>query len=1333
MPGQAAVGIEVNLQGLDQTLQQIGTLHQALGMFGGLAVNPFNPALTTGRVAQGSFAGDNPGSFAASPGSGGGAPNYYPTPSQQGATPAFPTSVQQLDIQQVGTLNVQTAAVVNVYGAGSGIGTGPAAGVSGGNAPGSAPAAPQAAGTAPPGILPTAPPPATQNAPATPLGGAPPTLPPTLPGGGSGGGSGGGGGPAPGDPGFADHFLSQHLSRFPGMQGFGAAQVAGVTSAFQTYQAGALAGGASGANALGQGLGAAGGAISQAMGPLGWAALAGYGLHLGGQIGQASMTETYNRRSRYAEESQADMLGPLAGIPLLGIPFDIVRKDLQGRAEARHLTAGLQGQVGDLAGGELAAIAGRSTPGLEVGGASFGWGEMYLPGFGDNRRFRHMRGNEALENLGRFAGLSGFGSDVNRMYEMGRSLEDRFQGDPGRIKAAFGNVSGAYGAALGDAQLARIVAGGEQGGFLGRNSFLALAGHSVIDGDLSGTEAIIRGGRDAGELSEADASRLRGRTLDMMSARQHTALAGQDTAFAGLGTQRAGATRRGYLAENQANELQEAAVRREMAAKERELSLAEKTLADDPGNLENIRRVQGLKLERDQLHLQADAMPYGRIDRQLQGEMTLAGVSSALGAAGRSVAGGTGQLEADGAFALQRSGTQGQLAALQNARKQAQAAGVGADVLANYDSQIAGLQAQLTLSPVEQLNFNFGQASALGGAQTAAGQTALGYQTTIRSSGAELDFSGIRQGQATRRDAARVRLQEAQRLGLGPVAIAQAEAELKAAETEQATQPFNEIEGRYQADSRNAGFTVQSGQSLLGIAGRHEIFGGELSQKAQATLVSGLNAALDAALKNYQEVMAQPHTAGQSGEAQAKVDAARAAIDAATMNYAAQVAQSAFQVAGHTGAMASAGVAAATAGGFAPSGIQQQAVAQGLDAQILQAQKNAAETTDPNERMKWEQTAAQLQAQKAALPLRQIEERLAPGMRTSQAEQGIVGAEVGIARQNGQGSAETRDLELSGIKAAEDEAVLAERRVTERRDLARQGKIDPSLVKEAEAQAAQARSKATGMRTAFGQIDLPLEMRERKEQTGYELNVLQNTPGASGNIRGLLQSQMSQLEEEAAYLQNELQTRGPDLTEEGRHQIRQRLRQVGTEQQAAHQQLSHGWENRLISTVMNAPGSMSLEGRGLSMRDAVLRGVSNPHMGMNGGQLPFFLRQGSLDYMPQTGMPGVTGFLGGERGDRTRVPGRGNAGVDLDLGGGPGNPTRTPPRGGPERAYTQGGGAGATGSTVVTIEVVVKDTAGNILGRGSANGNAGGVTRGVSQGGLEDLLSHMGITVATQE
>lgn len=1414
MPQEARVGIKFESIGVSDVLQQIGSLAEALGQAGRVVVNPYNPALSMsgapGTMGTVQMAGE-PGTFssggypAGMPGYGTG-PGYVPA-AGPGYQMAGGMGSASITVGKVDVINVQSASVVNIYGGGGGGGGAVpgGGGFIGGGGPGYGPSPGGGGIVTPYGITPNIardqsyaeydrsqvaewfnpqwqPKSARTGSsfaapwqhlddfilpPAQRVGPDPMSTPSRM---------------------ASDAGLQRYYDQFA--SGQTDAHFAGTSNdpGWQQQQYSQwVAGGGKGSfsDFLNTGkMGGGGGGFAGAMGrgAIGLAAASMFADYLSQAATGRALSEQQQAAAplEYAQSfvSQIPLLG---GVAAKFFQPEINRLKLEGDIADR-------GQLG----ARTTGAAGMSEADYEhfaQGSSRNFWRTPFLqwdrwegkyqynigPFSNDPRRdegFSYIPSGDANELVG-LAGYGQIGMTTQRQKDwLGEEIDDpNMRPEVRKARARLINEVRQMAISSSPELASQLIGGGNIRGTA--PELLAIA---QMQGDFGGVQTVAGAYDTKYDIDFYRQSAANTRILET----QHT-LAQQGTAMAGINTQLTSVTQQGGYAVASAIGGEAAALDVEISAKAAQLATAEQQNAQAPTQLGQTI-VNQKRIELLQLQAQRAAKPMYQIDARFQADTAVAGADTTRGQSGLQLASTMGLLpgtETATAFAQINAGDTAKLRALEKRLQDTKAAfpNAGAAVLEPIEAAIEQQRNVISGRPFQIIDDTYRRRRGMGDAQVGQGETAFGLlrDTYSTDTGAiHSAFARIGQGLEGRLAASRERLAGLRRQGLGDdnTEVQQTLGQIAQDEASHTMNPAREREGTYQNLNTAGEFLVQGGRAALGRAFRTEGFGGA-SERAQGVIMSGLNEQLEAALRNLQDTLRAPHTVGQERRDRGRVEQAQAAIQEGLQSYIQAAAQDLFGRVGQAGTLAGIGISGLGGAGFAPGPGMQEQRRQGIESQAQQAEENARNSKDPAMKRQWEQQAAQLRAQLMSLPLQEIEENLSPGFRTAGAQQGIASAEVQIARQYGAGSADTRSMEIQGVQAAEREAELAGQRVSERRKLYQEGKIDKSMVDEAEAQESASKLKATQLRTGLGQVNLPLAMREQREVTEYSLNVLKNTPGAYGNVRGLLQSQMGQLENEAEYIRTEMRERPG--TPEAQHQMRQRLRDIGLQQHNTFQELSHGWELQTMSSMINTPGTFNMEGRGFAFRDAIMRGIRNPHFGMRGGELPTFLReanlQGGISLPPgvrnadsdHVGTPwggdvtpagfgrfgragrfgdghddwhdgGGSGWGGRPRASFPTRPGAtAGSGVTHSL---PGRESGMPSGGimmlpGRGDLPDERGGGGGGGQSSVSIEVIIKNEKGDVLGRGRP-GAAGFVTEGVMGGGLEDALTILGIGVVQQ-
>jgi hypothetical protein len=199
-------------------------------------------------------------------------------------------------------------------------------------------------------------------------------------------------------------------------------------------------------------------------------------------------------------------------------------------------------------------------------------------------------------------------------------------------------------------------------------------------------------------------------------------------------------------------------------------------------------------------------------------------------------------------------------------------------------------------------------------------------------------------------------------------------------------------------------------------------------------------------------------------------------------------------------------------------------------------------------------------------------------------------------------------------KHSEDQAQVSiqEQRVAYLRSQGRD-ENSPELL-QAKSQLMSARRNLYEGANAYASAPLSVGVRERMAQAQYEVTLLNSLPGMYGSRRGAMSDQMNSLGEAMREVQSQMNQRmaAGDMSEEERFIYNNRLREMGAQRMGLFSEMSLGWQNRLASTVINAPGNFSMLLPGLANRAAVGMGVRNPLFGSTIGEVPDLLAHAGL-------------------------------------------------------------------------------------------------------------------------
>ncbi len=630
------------------------------------------------------------------------------------------------------------------------------------------------------------------------------------------------------------------------------------------------------------------------------------------------------------------------------------------------------------------------------------------------------------------------------------------------------------------------------------------------------------------------------------------------------------------------------------------------------------------------------------------------------------------------------------------------------------ETRVRQLRAQLAGVALSRIDVETQGRQAMFSAQQSVAGAQMGYARQMLTGSDTQIFRAAeaneRNAVQARVDLARDRYEALRRAGVSGEALVQARAEVEMAETGMASLGATQRAARYQTDAAVAGATQGLGQAEMGLTqGR---FYGEEAQQAYRTIRQGLGQQLQAASRQLQEVLQDSSaTAGQRAEAQAEVVRLRGQLRTSVLQEVQQLSQDAITLVRQPGQLAGIGLATQGQLGVAPSPELQAQERQAAAAEATQARQNAAlarRNGDERAALQWELQAAQAEARAATLPLSQLTARYQQPERILGASRQITSAEGELARLQGLGGADTLPLQRREIEESEANLRLQEAKLTELRQTAPAGS---ALVREQEAVVTQARLGVAQSRTNLANVTIPVEMRERRSQSAYELQVLQNVPGAYGNIRQVQQNRIQEIAEEMGLLEARLRDEGDNMTPEGRFQLRERIRGLGMEQAGAFQQLSFGWESRLTSQAVNAGGNFGFVANVLaSPMRAVMSGIANPHYGATPGTHLDYMRWAGLVSQP-TRVPGWQGAMHSEGGTGTIFGGR----VRFPSSAGTGRETAHLLSGGVGSA---GGGSGGS----LTVNVNLRWPDGSQAGTFRIPVAGGQTSAGVTAGEITETL-----------
>lgn len=280
-----------------------------------------------------------------------------------------------------------------------------------------------------------------------------------------------------------------------------------------------------------------------------------------------------------------------------------------------------------------------------------------------------------------------------------------------------------------------------------------------------------------------------------------------------------------------------------------------------------------------------------------------------------------------------------------------------------------------------------------------------------------------------------------------------------------------------------------------------------------------------------------------------------------------------------------------------------------------------------------------LETDSLGLRVAAVEERYRGGSRLAEISQSRFGIYGEVGEAFGLSFRERSAAGTFGVAAA-DSAVMEARDHRER--LERLG-IGGTALAEARLQEEQAGRGAVRARANLATLPVDLSLQRAESYGEFKVSALQGLPGTYGDVRGSLVDLLGVYQQERGQIgeMRERQRRQGLLTPESDFAFQERMQQLALKESGALQQLSHGWESRVVGMMLGNPGTFNLEGRGMSWRDAVLGGVTNPHFGSRQDTLAAYRDWAGILEYPL--LPGFKGF-----------PNRGFGNFGVQMPGGPG-------------------------------------------------------------------------------
>lgn len=225
----------------------------------------------------------------------------------------------------------------------------------------------------------------------------------------------------------------------------------------------------------------------------------------------------------------------------------------------------------------------------------------------------------------------------------------------------------------------------------------------------------------------------------------------------------------------------------------------------------------------------------------------------------------------------------------------------------------------------------------------------------------------------------------------------------------------------------------------------------------------------------------------------------------------------------------------------------------------------------------------------------------------------LAGANTGLTVGGGYGALAAAGSFRSQVASAESQMHAAQGEIDFLRS--HNAPEDAPAMLAARTRMAEAQSAMQRAGGGFASAPLPAAFTGQMEAAAFSIQVAGSLPGMYGSRREMMGQQMDLLAGAIGYRQRQraeqIAIQG-HLTPEEELTYQREIMGLQGQRVGLFNEMSYGWQNRLLSTVVNTPGNFAAIAPGLAMRAAVGAGVRNPLFGGQVGDIPNFMEQSML-------------------------------------------------------------------------------------------------------------------------